>query len=567
MLTLERDDSALLPGMFRLAVTAPDDPQPRIQVVEATYALIGRAAGCAFRFDHPTVGRRHAYLQAIYGRIYCIDLGSGGGTYWGESARKGGWFDPDEVIRIGPYQIRLVDTLGLGSRSEAFGSDFDPMDRLVDKHGRLPKVILHVRGSERRAHYTISRPITLVGSAAPCKLRLGDKTVSSIHCSLLWLPDGLWVVDLAGKNGTSVQGKTVRCAKLAEGERLRVGKFSLRVHYPGEPEAHRRRQKNSRQPISSEVEEDAAERLSASPDGEPSASTADQAELIAERQALDERQQLLEGRELKLSEAQMRLAAEWDRLHADRAAITAIGEDLARRHEALSIEERRQFDQAESLERQRREMAARATEIAETRKNLKVEWTKLETARTNLTDAKQRLTAERDELSSIQDELQRRRVEVMASDQTPQQEIDMIFAAPPVAPAGDFDVLESTRHNKVFATARNGDTLVVIPLGDATDFHYGDVHTESNKVRRLLEEGSFKNLVVDLGSAPVFTTVTIKVVVVLSRIVSNRGGQAVLCEASDKTRDVLQTMKLLELWPHFDSRDEAIRYLAGAGHS
>jgi pSer/pThr/pTyr-binding forkhead associated (FHA) protein len=563
MLTLERDDSALLPGMFRLAVTAPDDQQPTIQVVEATYALIGRAVGCTFRFDHPRVGRRHAYLQAIFGRIYCIDLGSGGGTYWGESLRKGGWLDPGEVVRIGPYQIQLVDTLGLGSGSESLGSDFDPLDRHVDTHG-LPKVALQVRGDGRRANYTISRPITLVGSAAPCKLRLGDKTVSSIHCSLLWLPDGLWVVDLAGKNGTSVQGKTIRCAKLAEGERLRVGKFSLRVHYPGEPEAHRRRPKNIQVPIRPELEQDHEAGPSVSPNGEPSALAADRTDLIAQREALDERQQLLEGRELKLGEAQVRMAAEWDRLHADRAAITAIGEDLARRHEALANEERRQFDQAESLERQRRETAARAAEIAEIRKNLKAEWTKLETARANVTDTKQRLTAEREELSSIQQELQRRRVEITASDQTPQQEIDMIFAAPTVAPAGDFDVLESTRHNKVFATERTGDTLVVIPLGDATDFHYGDVHTESNKVRRLLESGSFKNLVVDLGSAPVFTTVTIKVAVVLSRIVSNRGGQAVLCEASEKTRDVLQTMKLLELWPHFNSRDEAIRNLAGA---
>jgi pSer/pThr/pTyr-binding forkhead associated (FHA) protein len=567
MLTLERDDSTLLPGMFRLAVTAPDDQQPTIQVVEATHALIGRAAGCTVRFDHPKVGRRHAYLQAIYGRIYCIDLGSGGGTYWGELARKGGWFDPSDVVRIGPYQIQLVDTLGLGSGLESFGDDFDPLDRYVDAHGRLPKVTLTVRGAGRRANYTISRPITLVGSAAPCKLRLGDKTVSSIHCSLLWLPDGLWVVDLAGKNGTSVQGKTVRCAKLAEGEPLRVGKFSLRVHYPGAPEAHRRRPKSKSKSISPEVERDPEAGPSASPNGEPSAFSSDKADLILQSEVLDERQQLLEGRELKLSEAQMRLAAEWDRLHADRAAITVIGEDLARRHEALANEERRQFEQAESLERQRREMAARAAEITEIRKNLKAEWAKLETARANVTDTKQRLTAEREELSSIQQELQRRRVEITSSDQTPQQEIDMIFAAPTVAPAGDVDMLEATRHNKVFATERNGDTLVVIPLGDATDFHYGDVHTESNKVRRLLEGGSFKNLVVDLGSAPVFTTVTIKVVVVLSRIVSNRGGQAVLCEASAKTREVLQTMKLLELWPHFDSREEAIRNFAGVGNS
>ena len=128
-------------------------------------------------------------------------------------------------------------------------------------------------------------------------------------------------------------------------------------------------------------------------------------------------------------------------------------------------------------------------------------------------------------------------------------------------------MLEATRHNKVFSTERNGDTLVVIPLGDASEFHYGDVHTESNKVRRLLEGGAFRNLVVDLGSAPVLSAVTINVVVALSRIASNRGGRAVLCTASEKTRGVLQTMKLLELWPLFTNREEALRTLADSAGS
>jgi hypothetical protein len=91
------------------------------------------------------------------------------------------------------------------------------------------------------------------------------------------------------------------------------------------------------------------------------------------------------------------------------------------------------------------------------------------------------------------------------------------------------------------------------------------VHTESNKVRRLLEGGKFKNLVVDLGSAPIFTAVTINVAVMLSRIVSNRGGRAVMCETTEKTRGVLENMKLAEMWPHYATRAEAIMSLAGEG--
>jgi pSer/pThr/pTyr-binding forkhead associated (FHA) protein len=560
MLTLERDDSALLPGMFRLEIIAPDDSEPTMQVINGSFALLGRAEGCTCRLDHPQVARRHAYLQAIYGRLYCLDLGSEGGTFLGDTQQAGGWLDPDAVIRVGPYQIRLVDTLGLGSGSEALPSTFNPLDRFPNEENRLPQVAIHVRGSGRRAHYTISRPITLVGSASPCKLRLGDPSVSSIHCSLLWLPDGLWAIDLAGKGGTSVQGKVVRCAKIAEGEKLRVGKFTLRVHYPNAPEAHRRRPKlRSR---SNGNEPSAA--ASASLDAERAALALERAELDAQRQSLIEREQMLEGRESKFAEAQIRLAAEWEQYHAERAALVKYGEELARHHEAYGGEQRRQAEQAESLERQRIEMASRAEEIAETRKNLKAEWQKLEKAKSKVDEAKQRLAAERTEMANLKEELDRRKFEIMTSEHTPMMELETIAAAPAISEAG-YDALESTRHNKVFATEQVGDTLIVIPLGDAHDFHYGDVHTESNKVRRLLEGGKFKNLVVDLGSAPIFTAVTINVVVVLSRIISNRGGRAVLCEASEKTRGVLESMKLAEMWPHFQTRAEAIRFLGGEG--
>ncbi len=387
MLTLERDDSALLPGMFRLEITAPDDPEPTTQVVNGSFALIGRTEGCTCRLNHQEVARRHAYLQAIYGRLYCLDLGSGGGTYFGDAQRAGGWFDPDSVIRIGGYQIRLVDTLGLGAGSEALPSDFNPLDRFANEHNQLPQVDLHVRGSGRRAHYTISRPITLVGSAAPCKLRLGDPSVSSIHSSLLWLPDGLWAVDLAGKGGTSVQGKTVRCAKIAEGEKLRIGKFVLRVTYPNAPEAHRRRPKLRSASIGTDSGNGASKSLAA---GQTELEA--QRQLLAlQQQAVAEREKALDDRESRLAEAQMRLAAEWEQYHAERAALVQYGEDLARHHEAYASEQRRQAEQAESLERQRIEIGARSDEIANTRKNLKSEWEKLERAKSKVDQAKERL--------------------------------------------------------------------------------------------------------------------------------------------------------------------------------
>ena len=181
--------------------------------------------------------------------------------------------------------------------------------------------------------------------------------------------------------------------------------------------------------------------------------------------------------------------------------MSALGEDLARRQGDLAEEARRQSEQAESLDRQRRELSARATELTESRKNLKAESAKLEAARSKAAEIKQRLAAERAELTELKEELRRQKFETVTRDPTPLLEFDLIPGADAVPPQGEFDVLESTRHNKVFSTERSGNTLVVIPLGDASDFHYGDVHTESNKVRRLLE-GRFPKSGRRLGERP-----------------------------------------------------------------
>ena len=137
--------------------------------------------------------------------------------------------------------------------------------------------------------------------------------------------------------------------------------------------------------------------------------------------------------------------------------------------------------------------------------------------------------------------------------------------AQPQVGASNDDPLELTRHNKVFRTERAGSTLLVTPLGDSSQFLYSDVRTEANKVRRLLEAGAFLNLVVDFGSAACFDTIMLKVVVSLAQIVSNRGGRAALCRASEKTRADLKNMRLLDLWPLFPERSEALRGIAGNG--
>ncbi|HEV8068227.1 MAG TPA: FHA domain-containing protein [Planctomycetaceae bacterium] len=600
MLATERDDSALLPGMFRLAVSGADEHQPTPLAVNGPFALIGRDESCACRLNHPDVSRRHAYLQAIYGRIFCIDLGSRTGTHWGDKARKSGWLDAGSSVRVGPHQIQVLDSIGLGSPNVPFPEHFSPLDPYAGQLGKLPRVEIEIlSGAVPSAEMTITRLITLVGSSPRCKLRLQHSSVAKVDCSLLWLVDGLWIVDVSGRGHSRLRGKVLRCARLENEQTLRLGRFHLRVHYlsgampttsPSSSGPAQFSKSILKSRIASSNDDEMEVILSPAEGGDDEIATADAAahdratieaertslmqerrNLAAQRQAADAREQSLDGRESKLSEAQARLASEWEHLHVDRAAYDALAADLARRQEDLAARLRRLAEDTESLGRQRIELASRTGELAEFKQRLTFEWQRLAAERAigASADAEGGVLPPNEPVA--EPEPSEVLPETLAPDASggisPAECADLSGADPQTRTPLDFDVLEPVRHNKVFWADRSGETLVVMPLGDASEFHYGDVHVESNKVRRLLEGGPFRDLVVDLGNAAVYSAVTINVVVALSRIASNRGGRAVLCRASEKTRALLQTMKLLDVWPLFENREDAFQALSSPRES
>jgi chromosome segregation ATPase len=285
--------------------------------------------------------------------------------------------------------------------------------------------------------------------------------------------------------------------------------------------------------------------------------------LAAERRALEDRWNQLKSRESNASELQQRLADQSEEIREARAELVSRQEALAHQQAQLENSSRKLADETESLKRQRTELSARAAELAEQRERLNADRNRLQETQSQMTDVTQALLLERSNLAQLREEQKRRKFEIMTEARTPPLEFDCVQDRTPASRCVDDDPLELTRHNKVFRTERAGSTLLVTPLGDSSQFLYSDVRTEANKVRRLLEAGSFLNLVVDFGSAASFDTIMLKVVVSLAQIVSNRGGRAALCRASEKTRANLKTMRLLDLWPLFLERSEALRGIAG----
>ncbi len=229
MAALENEKSAALPGGFRLAVTGPAHRNPTIHVVNLPFVLIGRARAAGLRLDHPEVSRRHLYLQLLFGRVYCLDL-SDGESPTADTPLSGRWLEPDEVVSVGPYEVRLVDVAETGAPSAPLPAGFSPLERYAAQLGPMPKVEIEFFTSVAyQTNSTMTRLIVLGGTSDRCKLRLQNKSISAIHFALVLMQDGLWVADLAGKTGAFVNNRTAHFARIGDGDELQVGTFRLRA--------------------------------------------------------------------------------------------------------------------------------------------------------------------------------------------------------------------------------------------------------------------------------------------------------------------------------------------------
>ncbi len=93
---------------FRISVMGEDSVAPMQHEFNYPYVVIGRGEGCDILLQNPRVSFRHAYLQVIEGRVFCVDLASRNGVFWPDGPRKFGWVRPDEPIQIGPYILSVM---------------------------------------------------------------------------------------------------------------------------------------------------------------------------------------------------------------------------------------------------------------------------------------------------------------------------------------------------------------------------------------------------------------------------------------------------------------------------
>jgi len=212
---------------------------------ELPFAVVGRDPRSDLHLNDPLISRRHAYLQAVAGRLFCIDLESRTRIRWdgAENPATKGWLEPEQFVWLGRFRICWRGQLG---RNAQFGEILDPLaistiDHAEADHLPAAELELPIRIGENVSSWTIGPRISLIGRSAACQFALSDTSISKFHASLVRTPLGIWVVDLLSREGVWVNGTRVKWAWLDDGDALRIGRFTFVLRYKTLPDEIARR--------------------------------------------------------------------------------------------------------------------------------------------------------------------------------------------------------------------------------------------------------------------------------------------------------------------------------------
>ncbi len=172
---------------------------------------LGRDDGCDVMLPDPEASGRHARLEPGAGGALLRDLGSTNGT------RVNG-------VPVTEHRLAAGDQVEIGGHRIVVWTDAPPAaPRETKAAGAF--FLLPRGGGERTA---VGAGLT-VGRGETCDLQLTHHTVSTLHARVVPDGRGCAVEDLGSTNGTWVEGKKVRRARLAHGAFVAFGEVAFRV--------------------------------------------------------------------------------------------------------------------------------------------------------------------------------------------------------------------------------------------------------------------------------------------------------------------------------------------------
>lgn len=229
------------PWILRCEESGPDHEVESRSRLALPFVVLGRDQDGGPRLTGPEVSRRHAYLHVVGERLRVVDLHSRTGVVWEtQTGTPEGerFLEAGQVIRIGPY--RLSWSRGDGGEMTSSTTDEEPPrapTRSLALRAPRPEgaFVMPIRIGDEESLWRVEDDLTLIGRSEPCRMVLGDRSVSRIHAALASTPLGVWIVDLGSREGVVVSGARVNWAWLDDGDTVRLGQFTFVFRYLTQP--------------------------------------------------------------------------------------------------------------------------------------------------------------------------------------------------------------------------------------------------------------------------------------------------------------------------------------------
>jgi anti-anti-sigma factor len=113
----------------------------------------------------------------------------------------------------------------------------------------------------------------------------------------------------------------------------------------------------------------------------------------------------------------------------------------------------------------------------------------------------------------------------------------------------------------VFQVERDGDTLVLTPVGDLGELAYKQIEAATDDLLDRVSDPAIRGVLVDFGRTDYFGTTALGFFVQLWKRLRDREGRMAFCNVSEHEKEILRVTKLGDLWPMCGSREEALASL------
>jgi len=187
-------------------------------------STVGRDEECEIVLDGETVSRRHCEIIRC-GAIYVLQDTSRNGTFInGERIHQAQLCDGDQ-IRVGQNVLLVHLSSGIGTSTIT--------NKTTTPHARPPVIELKphivVKGLEEGVTQPFSEERITIGRRADNHVALDTDNISRQHVSIERRNGQYFICDLGSANGTYLNDQRVDFAQINDGDRLRVGNYTITV--------------------------------------------------------------------------------------------------------------------------------------------------------------------------------------------------------------------------------------------------------------------------------------------------------------------------------------------------